>query len=100
MIANFISPNWCVLYLIQLDIIKLPLSPSDVNKLKNLQLTLFVALATPNCCYLYISKLFLNITDFYYFLAICPEWVKFGEKKENNPGTSLSVFLSSAPFTE
>lgn len=59
--------------LIQLDGIKLSLSPSDVNKLKNLQLCVLAALATPNCCYLYVSKLFLNRTDFYCFLAICPE---------------------------
>lgn len=60
-------------YLIKLNVIKLSLSPSDVNKLKNLKLPVFAALATLNCCYLYVSKLFLNRTEFYCFLAICPE---------------------------
>lgn len=81
MTADFISPNWSALYLIQLDIIKLPLSPSDVNKLKNLQLTLFGVLPTLSCRYLYVSELFLYRTDFYYFLAICLEWSKFLGKK-------------------
>lgn len=97
MIANFISPNWNARCLIQLDTVKLPLSPSDVNKAKNFQLALFVALATLSCCYLYVSKHNRFLLLFGHVPRIGKIWGR--KKKKRKSWELLFLFFSPLPLS-